>query len=208
MRRMVRLLAIAILLFGTDRVFANNSVVEPPCEKCGDESTLSDEITITATVSEPFSVVPNDPTLSFHPVVGSGHVAGTLLRISGPAYVNPALRDDATASFTIGGAEGEQVLVDIIGAPEIERRRDDVESGSIGDDRIGIDLAWSGDQVPVVGRPVDGTFPALVTLGDDNGTRPDGRGAFRMWVGGSTRGVPVASARYQGKVKIKMYFLE
>lgn len=207
MRRMVRLLAVAILLSGTGRALA--TPVEPPCANCGDESTLSpDEITISATVSEPFTVTTDDALLTLHRVTGSGPVGSAILPISGPALANPRLRDQATASFTIGGTENETIYIDIVGTPQIYRVDNGIGSSS-DNSRIDLDLAWSGQRISKLGTTdSDGTFPATVTLGDDNGDRPDGRGAFRLWVGGSTRAVPAPMAAYQGKARIKMYYLE
>ncbi len=204
---MVRLLAVAILLSGAGRALA--TPVEPPCPNCGDETTLSsDEITISASVSEPFTVTTDDAVLTLHRVTGSGPVGSAVLPVSGPASTNPRKRDQATALFTIAGTENETIYIDIVGTPQINRI-DDGSGLTSEDSQIELDLAWSGQQISKIGTTnSDGTFPAIVMLGDDNGDRPDGRGAFRLWVGGSTRTVPAQSAAYQGKAKVKMYYLE
>lgn len=203
---MVRLLAVAILLSGGGRALAT-----PPdsdvCAMC-DEESASPEILVTAEVVDPFSVETDDARLSMAPLGGFTSIAGGLMQISFPSVVNAGSRDRSTASFTIGGVENQTILIQVEDIPKIDADNPETSSPLPGVDRRAFDLEWSGEAVPSNGSALSGTFPATITLGDNNGTASDGHGGFRIWIGGAVRNLAARPGATEQIATIKMYYLE
>jgi len=205
---MVHLLAIGTLLCGATTTMATPPIVEPACPLCGDESGTGDEIIVTATVSVPSSVSLDDPTITLSSRLSNGNIIGTLLPVSFPTAVNPSLRGEPSASFTVGGLAGEQVYIDINNRSLVSRL-DDRGNPTPVEDPVHLDLNWTVEGASVTAHGPTSTFPAVFTIGEQTEPGMDaGVASMTVWIGGSVQGIPAQHARYEGTTKVKMYYLE